>query len=66
MKFIEKIALIIYSNIMLIISIIACLLVFGWLDVNVIGDLIKTMIVSETASKIISLGTDNSSKKSKN
>ena len=53
MKFIEKIALIIYSNIMLIISIIACLLVFGWLDVNVIGDLIKTMIVSETASKII-------------
>ena len=37
MKFIEKITLIIYSNIMLILSIILCLLVFGWLDIGIVG-----------------------------
>lgn len=53
MKFIEKIALIIYSNIILILSVIACLLVFGWLDIDIVQSLIKTLIISETSSKII-------------
>lgn len=53
MKVIEKITLILYSNIILIISVIACLLIFGWLDIDVIGSLAKTLIVSETSSKII-------------
>ena len=53
MKIIEKITLIIYSNIILIISVIACLLIFGWLDIDIIGSLVKTLIVSETSSKII-------------
>lgn len=53
MKFIEKIALIIYSNIILILSVIACLLVFGWLDIDIVQSLIKTLIISETSSKVI-------------
>ena len=38
MKFLEKIALVIYSNIILILSIVLCLLIFGWLDMNLIGN----------------------------
>ena len=53
MKIIEKITLILYSNIILILSIIACLLVFRWIDIDVVQSLIKTLIISETASKII-------------
>lgn len=53
MKIIEKITLIIYSNIILIISVIACLLVFRWIDIDIVQSLIKTLIVSETSSKII-------------
>ncbi len=53
MKIIEKIALILYSNIILILSVIACLLIFGWLDINIVQSLIKTLIISETSSKII-------------
>lgn len=53
MKFIEKITLIIYSNIMLILSIIACLLVFGWIDIDVVQNLVKDLILYGTSSKII-------------
>lgn len=53
MKFLEKIALIIYSNIVLIISIILCLLVFGWLDIDLVGDIITKVIIGETTSKIV-------------
>lgn len=53
MKVVEKITLIVYSNIILIMSVIACLLIFGWLDIDIIESLVKTLIVSETSSKII-------------
>lgn len=53
MKILEKITLIIYSNIMLILSIILCLLVFGWLDMGLVGNIIKAIIVGETSSKIL-------------
>ena len=53
MKILEKIALIIYSNIILILSIILCLLVFGWLDINLVGDMITSIILGETSSKIV-------------
>lgn len=53
MKFLEKIALIIYSSIMLIVSIILCLLVFGWLDTDLVGNIITATIVGETSSKIV-------------
>lgn len=53
MKILEKITLIIYSNIMLILSIILCLLVFGWLDINLVGDIVTKVIVGQTSSKIL-------------
>ena len=53
MKILEKITLIIYSNIMLILSVIACLLIFGWLDTELVGDIAYKMIVGDTSSKIL-------------
>ena len=53
MKILEKITLIIYSNIMLILSIILCLLIFGWLDMGLMGDIMYNIIQGETSSKIL-------------
>lgn len=53
MKILEKITLIIYSNIILILSVILCLLVFGWLDIGLVGDIITKLIVGETSGKIL-------------
>ncbi len=53
MKIVEKIALIIFSNIILILSVITCLLIFRWLDINVVGSLITSLLLGETSSKII-------------
>jgi len=53
MKILEKIALIIYSNIILILSIMLCLLVFGWLDMGLVGNIIRDLITGDTSSKII-------------
>ena len=53
MKIIEKITLIIYSNLILIASVIACLIIFKWIDVDIVLSLVKNLIVSEPSSKII-------------
>lgn len=53
MKVLEKIVLVIYSCIMLILSIILCLLVFGWLDMDLVGGMVYRVIVGETSSKIL-------------
>lgn len=53
MKILEKITLIIYSYVILIISILACLLVFGWIDIDLVGEIIKVAIVSSTWGKVI-------------
>ena len=53
MKILEKITLIIYSYVILIISILACLLVFGWVDIDLVGEIIKGAIISSTWGKVI-------------
>jgi len=53
MKILEKIILILYSNIILILSIILCLLVFGWLDIEVIGELSKAILLGDITSKFV-------------
>ncbi|MCI8616729.1 MAG: alkaline shock response membrane anchor protein AmaP [Clostridia bacterium] len=55
MKIIEKITLIIYSNIILIMAVIASLLIFGWLDIDIVQKMIKTLLMSDTSSKVILL-----------
>ena len=53
MKILEKLTLIIYSNIILILSIILCLLVFGWLDTSLVGGIVNQIIAGEVSSKIL-------------
>lgn len=53
MKILEKLTLIIYSYVILIISVLACLLVFGWVDIDLVGEIIKGAIVSSTWGKVI-------------
>ncbi len=53
MKIIEKITLIIYSNLMLIASVIICMIIFRWLDVDIVLSLVKNLVMSEVASKVI-------------
>ena len=53
MKILEKLTLIIYSYVILIISVLACLLVFGWVDIDLVGEIIKGAILSSTWGKVI-------------
>lgn len=53
MKILEKITLIIYANIILILSIVLCLLVFGWLDIGLVGDMVKNAIQGEVTGNVI-------------
>ena len=55
MKIIERITLTLFSTLMLILSIIFCLLIFGWLDISFIGG-IMAGILSDTVSSNILLG----------
>ena len=52
MKIIDKIAFILFANIVLILSILLCLIIFNWLDINVIHSLIKTWLSNTTISSI--------------
>ena len=52
MRIIEKIALIIFSYVVLILSIIMCLLVFGWLDTELVRNFIENIKMNSTLSAI--------------
>lgn len=53
MKVIERTTLVLFSTLMLIISVISCLLIFGWLDFNFMGDMILNIIQDPVSSNII-------------
>ena len=53
MKILEKITLIIYSNIMLVLSIILCLLIFGWLDIDIVGNVVRGMVSGGVITNIV-------------
>ena len=53
MKILEKIALALFSAIILILSIITCLLIFGWLNLSTVNMIIYNMINNPTSSNII-------------
>ena len=52
MKVIEKITLALFSNIILIISVLLCLVIFGWLDINVLHQLVVGWLDNSTISNI--------------
>ena len=53
MKIIEKITLILYSNIILIMSVILCLVIFGWLDIDIVGNVVRGMISGGVITNIV-------------
>jgi len=53
MKIIEKITLALFSNIILIISVLLCLIIFGWLDINVVHKLIVQWFDNPTITNIV-------------
>lgn len=53
MKKIEKLSLILFSTIMLIISVVFCLTIFGWLDYRFVEDALEIAIKNEVTSNII-------------
>lgn len=53
MKTIEKITLVLFSTLMLIISVLLCLSIFGWIDTGVIGDVVNIAITNTVTSNIL-------------
>lgn len=55
MKFLDKINLIVFSVIILIISLITCVLISGWLELEVVFDVIKAVLSNKIGGPV-SLG----------
>lgn len=53
MRILEKIVLVIYSYIVLVIAILLTLIMFGWLDAQFVGKIVMSLINKETTSTII-------------
>ena len=53
MKILEKITLILYSNLILILAVLLCLMIFNWIDINAVGNWAHGVITGETSSKIV-------------
>ena len=53
MKFLDKFNLVVFSIIILTISLIACLLSFGWLELKLALESITFLVVNETANNIL-------------
>lgn len=53
MKILDRIGLALFSSIMLIISIIICLMIFGWLSIDLVHQLIVIAINDNVSSNII-------------
>ncbi len=52
MKFLERLALIIYSYIILILAVVLSLLIFNWIEFDTISNMIKALVTNSLASKI--------------
>lgn len=53
MKILDRIGLALFSTLMLIISIITCLMIFGWVDINWVSDLCNSAIHNQVTSNIL-------------
>ena len=53
MKILDRIGLAVFSSLILILSILTCLLIFGWLDLELVNSLIVTAINNQVCSNII-------------
>ena len=53
MKFLDKIGLALFSTLILILSIITCFLVFGWVSVDLVHECVTNIINNEVWSNVI-------------
>ena len=53
MKVLDKIGLVVFANLILIISVIMCLLIFGWLDVESFYFVIKLALNDTVVTNIL-------------
>lgn len=53
MRILEKIALVIYSYIVLALALILTLIMFGWLDAELVGNTVMSIINGKTTSTIV-------------
>ena len=53
MKILDRIGLALFSTIILILSIITCLIIFGWLNIELTHDVIVSALQNEVTSNII-------------
>ena len=52
MKFLERFTLIVYSFVILLLSVILSLLIFNWVDFDVVTEMVKALITGDLSSKI--------------
>lgn len=52
MKVLDKIALVLFSSIILILSALFCFAIFGWISVDVMSYYVKLMVANDAASKV--------------
>ena len=52
MRFLERFALVIYSYIIILLSVVLSLLVFNWIDLDVITDMVHALVTGTISSKI--------------
>lgn len=52
MKFLERFALVIYSYIIILLSVVLSLLVFNWIDLDVVTDMVYALVTGSISSKI--------------
>ena len=53
MKLLEKITLIIYSNIMVVLALVMCFITFGWIDYDFVSNIIKAILTNSAYSTAI-------------
>lgn len=53
MKFLDKLGLIIFSNFILILSVILCLLIFGWLDIETVHFFVREALNDNVITNVI-------------
>ena len=52
MKFLERFTLIIYSLIILILSVITSLLIFNWMDFDTVAKMVDALLTGSISSKV--------------
>ena len=53
MKVLDKIGLVLFSTLILILSVLLCLMIFGWLDINLVTDIVKQALSDQVTSNVL-------------